>query len=462
VTDCLLPSDAVEPTLPVHCATPDTLEAVLAGLDPAAARFARAGGFDAKAGAFAIVPDEHGEIAGALFGFGADGDAARTPLLTGKLADQLPTGDWHLVGLPNDPTLAALGFVLATYRFQRYRKPSQRAVRLKVDPSVDLTDVRRQAAAIGLGRDLVNTPANDLGPAEIAAAVLAEAARAGVAATEIVGDDLLAAGFPLVHAVGKGSARPPRLVHFSWGDPDAPKVTLVGKGVAFDTGGLDIKPASGMFLMKKDMGGAASILALARMIIDAGLRVRLKVIIPTVENSVSGTAFRPSDVYPSRKGPTVEIGDTDAEGRLILADALALADEDAPDLLIDMATLTGAARVALGPDLPPFYTHDDSLAMEIQATGLALADPLWRLPLWPAYAGWLDSKIADTSNISSAPFAGSITAALFLNKFVKEAKSWVHLDIYGWNPSARPGRPEGGEVQGARTLYHVIRQRYGV
>ena len=257
------------------------------------------------------------------------------------------------------------------------------------------------------------------------------------------------------------SARAPRLIDFTWGDPAHPKVTLVGKGVCFDTGGVDLKPAGGMLIMKKDMGGAANVLALALMVMDAKLKVRLRVLIPAVENSVAGNAFRPLDIFPSRKGPTVEIGNTDAEGRLVLADALALADAENPDLLIDLGTLTGAARVALGPDLPPFYTSDDKLALDVARCARSENDPLWRMPLWPAYDAWLDSKVADINNAPSGGFAGSITCALFLQRFVEAAKSWLHVDIYGWTPSAKPARPEGGECQAARAIYKMLSERYG-
>jgi len=257
------------------------------------------------------------------------------------------------------------------------------------------------------------------------------------------------------------SPRAPRLIDFSWGDPAHPKVTLVGKGVCFDTGGLDLKPSSGMLIMKKDMGGAANVLALALMVMDARLKVRLRVLIPAVENAVAGNAFRPLDIFPSRKGITVEIGNTDAEGRLVLADALALADEEKPDLLIDLGTLTGAARVALRPDLPPFYTGDEELAQELAACAKRENDPLWRLPLWPPYDSWLDSKVADVNNAPSGTFAGSITCALFLQRFVEAAKTWLHVDIYGWTPSAKPARPEGGECQAARAIYKLLSDRYG-
>jgi leucyl aminopeptidase len=308
-------------------------------------------------------------------------------------------------------------------------------------------------------RDLVNTPASDLGPAELEAAArqLVAAHRVRLRVTK---GAALHRGFPMIHEVGKASPRAPRLIDFTWGPARAPKVTLVGKGVCFDTGGLDIKPASGMALMKKDMGGAATALGLAQMIMQAKLPVRLRVLIPAVENAIAGNAFRPGDVLRSRKGLTVEIGNTDAEGRLILADALALADEEAPDLLIDMATLTGAARVALGPDLPPFYTDDEKLAADISRAAAAENDPLWPMPLWEPYFRLIESPVADISNSSESGFAGSITAALFLKRFVDRAKAYVHFDIFAWTPAARPGRPKGGEAQAMRALFAVIRDRY--
>jgi leucyl aminopeptidase len=277
----------------------------------------------------------------------------------------------------------------------------------------------------------------------------------------IVGDDLLSDGFPLVHAVGRAAARAPRLIDITWGDPGHPKVTLVGKGVCFDTGGLDIKPESGMLNMKKDMGGAATMLALAHMLMDRGIKLRLRVLIPAVENSISGSAFRPRDVYRSRKGITVEIGNTDAEGRLILADALALADEEEPELIADMATLTGAARVALGADIPPFYTDDDTLAAELARHATTENDPLWRMPLWRPYDALLESKVADVNNVASGGFGGSITAALFMRRFVTAAKAWLHFDIFAWNQTSKPGRPEGAECQAARALYAFLVARYG-
>ena len=350
--------------------------------------------------------------------------------------------------------------MLGGYVFTRYGKKPGKDIRLAVPAGADVAYIRRAAEAVFLARDLVNTPTNDMGPDELEQAVRALASKHKAKVSVVKGDDLLAKNFPMIHAVGRASDKAPRLVDMIWGDKNAPKVTLVGKGVCFDTGGLDIKPSSGMLLMKKDMGGAANVLGLASMIMSSRLKVRLRVLIPAVENAISGNAFRPGDILKSRKGLTVEIGNTDAEGRLILADALALADEEAPEILVDMATLTGAARVALGPDLPPFYTDDDGFASDVAVAAREQEDPLWRMPLWRPYDGKLSSKVADMNNVTTDGFAGSITAALFLRRFVEKAKSWAHFDIFAWNPSDRPHGPTGGEAQGIRALEKVISQRY--
>ncbi|MDQ0503582.1 leucyl aminopeptidase family protein [Xanthobacter agilis] len=457
--DCFAP--ASEQSLPVWCVRPADLDAAsdTSPLPAAARAFAASAGFKGEAGKLLPIPGAAGLVAGAMFGMAAPDSA--DPFACGALPGLLPPGTWRLEGACGDAALSALAFALGTYRFTRYRKAPDRTVRLALPEGVDADDLTRQVEAITLTRDLVNTPANDLGPAELEDAARALAARHGAAFRSIVGDALLQENFPLIHAVGRAAVQPPRLIEITAGDPDAPKVTLVGKGVCFDTGGLDLKPSSAMLLMKKDMGGAANALGLAHLLLARGAKVRLKVLIPAVENSVSGAAFRPGDIFPSRKGLSVEIGNTDAEGRLVLADALALADEEAPDVLIDFATLTGAARVALGPQLPAAFTADDAFAAELAGAAAAQADPLWRLPLWQPYAGMLDSKIADTNNVSSGAFAGAITAALFLNKFVGAAKTWLHLDLFAWNPSARPGRPEGGEAQTIRALDALLAARYG-
>jgi leucyl aminopeptidase len=426
---------------------------------PAAARaFAEAAAFKPEAGTHLLVPGADGAIVGCLFAV-EDGKAKhRDPLLAGKLAAILPAGVWRFEGAP-DARLAALAFALGTYRFTRYRKSETKPPQLALPEGVDERALSRAVEAIFLARDLINTPSNDMGPAELDQAARDLAGRHG-AGVQVTSGDELRRNFPLVHTVGRGSARPPRLIDLVWGDAKHPKVTLVGKGVCFDTGGLDIKPSAGMLLMKKDMGGAAVALGLAHMIMDAKLPVRLRVLIPAVENSVSGDAFRPGDIFKSRKGLTVEIGNTDAEGRLILADALSLADEEAPDVMIDFSTLTGAARVALGPELPAAFTDDDGFADELARLATAEADPVWRLPLWKPYAPMLDSKIADINNIAGSPFAGAITAALFLSRFVEKAKTWLHLDLFAWNPAAKPGRPEGGEGQTIRALFALIAGRY--
>jgi leucyl aminopeptidase len=395
-----------------------------------------------------------------LFGLEDEDTRSRDLFRPGSLPGLLPSGIYRFANAPHDARLAALAFALGLYRFSRYRTADVPDVKLVPPDGVDAADILRMADAAMLARDLVNTPSNDMGPAELELAARELAERHGADFHCIVGDDLVKQNFPLIHAVGMASTRAPRLIDFTWGDASHPKVTLVGKGVCFDTGGLDLKPSSGMLIMKKDMGGAANVLALAQMVMDAKLKVRLRVLIPAVENAVAGNAFRPLDIFTSRKGVTVEIGNTDAEGRLVLADALALADEEKPDLLIDMGTLTGAARVALGPDLPPFYTHDEALALDVARHARSENDPLWRMPLWPAYDSWLDSKVANITNAPSGAFAGSITCALFLQRFVEHARSWLHLDIYAWTPAAKPARPEGGECQAARALYKLLGERY--
>jgi leucyl aminopeptidase len=448
------------PAIPIWFVSGAAWPALRLALEPGARAFVDAAGFEPKPGRHLLLPGKSEGLAGVLFALEAE-EREKDPFLPGRLADLLPAGAYRFANAPHDARLAALAFALGCYRFARYRAAEGKEIRLEIPAGVDGADLSRIAEGVSLARDLINTPANDLGPAELEEAARTLAARHGASARAVVGDDLVKQNFPLVHAVGRAADRAPRLIDFTWGDPAHPKVTLVGKGVTFDTGGLDIKPESGMRIMKKDMGGAACVLALAHMIMDRGLQLRLRVLIPAVENAISGGAFRPLDIYRSRKGLTVEIGNTDAEGRLILADALALADEEKPELVVDIATLTGAARVALGPDLPPFYTEDETLAAELARCGARENDPLWRLPLWRPYAAMLDSKIADLNNVSTGGFAGSITAALFLKRFVEAAKSWLHIDVYAWTPAAKPARPEGGECQAARALYALLAARYG-
>ena len=454
-------TSSADEAIPIIFATKATWPSIKAGLSQEARRFAEANAFAAKPGQVLILPLPNGAIDGALFGLEDNTNSPRDPFRPGQLPALLPAGSYRFANAPHDARLATLAFVLGSYRFTRYRKSELPAVKLVPPDGIDAADISRIAAGVAVARDLINTPANDMGPAELAKAAEDIANRFGATFNCIIGDDLLAQNFPLIHAVGMASTRAPRLIDFSWGDPSHPKVTLVGKGVCFDTGGVDLKPSTGMLIMKKDMGGAASVLALAQMIMDAKLRVRLRVLIPAVENAVAGNAFRPLDIFKSRKGPTVEIGNTDAEGRLVLADALTFAEEEKPDLLIDLGTLTGAARVALGPDLPPFYTRDDSLADDVARCARTENDPLWRMPLWMSYDSWLDSKTADINNAPGGAFAGSITCALFLQRFVGPMTNWLHIDIYGWTPSAKPARPEGGECQAARALYKLLGERYG-
>ncbi len=442
---------------PVHLVT----RAGLAGLalDDAARGWVAANGFSGEEGKLLLLPGADGDIAGALFGV-AEKRGGFSPLGLGALARQLPEGAWRFAETPAEPELALLGLALGGYAFSRYRKAQGRDIAFTVPDGVDGAAVRRRTEAVFLVRDLINTPASDMGPEALERAARDLAAAHGAEVAVIAGDDLLARNFPMIHAVGRAAAEAPRLIDLTWGRADAPKLTLVGKGVCFDTGGLDIKPASGMLLMKKDMGGAANVLGLAALVMAGRLDVRLRVLIPAVENAISGNAFRPGDVLQSRKGPTVEIGNTDAEGRLVLADALALADEEEPDLLIDMATLTGAARVALGPDLPPFFTEDEALAAALSVASAEVADPLWRMPLWSPYDGKLASKVADVNNVTTDGFAGAVTAALFLRRFVEKARSWAHLDVFGWCPVEKPHCPVGGEAQGIRAIETVLIERY--
>ena len=452
---------AAKQAVPVHFVTAQTAPALRAELSAAQARFWDSLDFSASPGRHLLLPGAGGGLGAVVFAL-EDKKARRPdPFLPASLVGLLPPGDYRFVNDPHDPAAAALAWLLGSYRFSAYKKTAARLPRLVAPKGVDARRIEIIAAGVAMTRDLVNTPANDLGPAGLEAAALRLARAFGAKVKVIRGADLLKQNFPLIHAVGRASASAPRLVDFTWGPPRAPKVTLVGKGVCFDTGGLDIKPSSSMLLMKKDMGGAATALGLAQMIMAAKLKVRLRVLLPIVENSISSDAFRPSDIFPSRKGLSVEIGNTDAEGRLILADALTLADDEAPELLFDFATLTGAARVALGPELPPFYTGSDALARDIARHGEAVNDPVWRMPLWNPYDRWLDGKISDLNSAPGGGFAGSITAALFLRRFVEKTVNWAHFDIYAWTPAARPGRPEGGESQSARLLFDLLSARYG-
>jgi leucyl aminopeptidase len=446
---------------PVWLVSAENWPTVKSAIGAAAAAFAEHCGFQPKAGRMQLLPGEAGALAGVLFGVDEANAPTRDPFAPGKLATSLPEGAYRFANAPHDADLAALGFLLALYRYDRFKANKAPKPSLVASEEVDAVRIQRIAEAIAYGRDLVNAPANVLGPNALEQEAVKLAERFDASVTVVRGDELIGANFPLIHAVGRAAAEGPRLVDFSWGREDAPKVSIIGKGVTFDTGGLDIKPASGMELMKKDMGGAATALTLARMIMEAGLDLRLRTLIPIVENAISAPAMRPGDVIVSRKGISVEVGNTDAEGRMILADALALADEDAPELMFDFATLTGAARVALGPDLPPFYTDDDALAALIARHSVRVRDPVWRLPLWRPYDAMIEGSVADISNSGSgAGMAGSITAALFLRRFVEKTKAWAHFDVYAWNPKPRAHAPAGGEIQAARALFELLSERY--
>ena len=451
--DCLV--ETADVTRPLHAVRPGGLAVFLDSLPQAQHRFLRQLDFSAAAQELLFLPGGDG-VAGAVLGLGED----RSPAAFGNLAFRLPEGaPWQLQPGDYDPDLATLGYCLGAYRYIAL-KAARRGPAHLLAPGQAAS--RSAASATWMVRDLVNTPANLLGPVELAEFAISVGRRYG-AGGEIVGGEALDAAYPTVAAVGRGSARPPRVAIIRWtgsaAHADAPLVSLCGKGVCFDTGGYDLKPSSGMLRMKKDMGGAATVLGLARMIMDADLPVRLVVRVGCVENSVSGTAMRPLDVIRTRSGMTVEVGNTDAEGRLVLCDLLAEACEESPSLLLDCATLTGAARVALGPDLPAMFCNDDGWAEALLRNGLERHDPLWRLPLWPAYDRWLDSSVADLNNVSTKPYAGAIVAALFLNRFVASGVAWVHFDVYAWNDQTAPGRPEGGEAYAMRASFGAIAQR---
>ncbi|MET3665432.1 M17 family metallopeptidase [Caulobacter sp. 1776] len=451
--------------IPIHPLTEGEVEGFLAQKRAPIRVYAAANTFSGKAGQVLAVPGASGAVERVLLGLGsgrADLSLFRT------LAGKLPAGEYALTKLPKgiDPSEAALAFALGTYRFDRYKKKGEPIARLVAPKGVDAAAVTATAHACALARDMVNTPANDMGPLQIETIAREIAAKYGATIAVVTGDDLLGQNYPAVHAVGRAAvpARAPRMIELSWGQADHPLVALVGKGVVFDTGGLDIKPSSGMRLMKKDMGGAAHALALGRMIMEARLPVRLAVLLPVVENAIAGDAMRPGDVLQTRAGLTVEVGNTDAEGRLILADALTRAAELKPALTLDFATLTGAARVALGPFVIPFWTSDDRLAAQIEVAASSVADPLWRLPLTEAYRDALDSDIADLKNDPDGwAQAGATTAALFLQRFAPSGQDigpWAHFDVFAWNPKGRPGFPVGGEAQAIRAAFAMIKGRF--
>jgi leucyl aminopeptidase len=461
-TFAFAPASAV--ALPLHVLRPDELPGFLAGAGAAWADWLTATGFEAALGESRLLPGADGKVAGAAVGYGASQARRRQRFGLAKAVVGLPAGDWALHGAldAGERTEAALAWLLSGYRFDRYR-PGKKAValpRLVCPEGLDPARLIAMAEGEALTRDLINTPAEDMGPAELEAAFLTLAGEFGATAEVIRGEDLLARNFPMIHAVGRASPRAPRLLDLRWGTT-GPKLTLVGKGVCFDTGGLNLKPSAGMSLMKKDMGGAATVMGLARMIMALGLPVQLRVLVPAVENLVSGTSIKPKDILTSRKGLTVEVNDTDAEGRLVLGDALAYACEGAPDVLVSMATLTGAARVAVGPDLAPYYTDDEGLVAALEAGAKAGFDPVWRLPFHDAYESVIEPGIADLDNAPGFGFAGSITAALFLRRFV-DGPRYMHFDIYGHTPSDLPARPKGGAGQGARALLEAMPAMLGL
>lgn len=443
--------------IPLTAVSKATLEERLESLPKDSSRWVRATGYAAEPGKVCLVPDSEGGLARVLFGTTEEGPLWQLA----ALPVQLPAGDFFLEGGDDlgDPVQLSLGWGLGAYRFDRYRETPDSGARLVIEEPVAQA-ARRLLEAQCLVRDLVNTPTEDMGPAQLTDALQAEADRFDARVKVIRGDALLDENYPAIHAVGRAAQRAPRLAVLEWGEPEAPLVVLVGKGVCFDTGGLNIKPGGSMALMKKDMGGAAHVIALARLVMEADLPVQLRVMIPAVENAIAGNAYRPGDVIATRLGKSVEIGNTDAEGRLVLCDALAEAMEREPELVIDFATLTGAARVALGPDLPPVFSNDSGLARDLLAAGDEVQDPLWQLPLHGPYLEMLKSEIADINNAGKGGFAGAITAALFLQEFVSSDVPWAHIDTFAWVPTARPGRPVGGEALGLRAAFECLQRRY--
>ena len=449
--------------VPIHAVKKGDLDAFLGRRRAGVKAQAQLAEFKAAAGQVFVATTGEGRIERVVLGLGEEDRP--DPMLFRALPARLPAGDYRLAAAPSgmNGVQIALAWALGDYVFDRYKpKPNRNRPRLVVASDADRAEAVRISHACAMSRDMVNTPANDMGPLQIETIAREIAEKYGATIEVTTGDDLLTANYPAVHAVGRAAvpARAPRLIELTWGDVAHPVIALVGKGVVFDTGGLDIKPSAGMRLMKKDMGGSAHCLALARMIMDAGLKVRLVLLIAAVENAIAGDAMRPGDILPTRKGLTVEVGNTDAEGRLILADALARAAEHDPELTFDFATLTGAARTAVGPQIAPFYTADDKLAADLALAGRAVSDPVWRMPLWKPYAEAVEADIADLRNDPEAwAQAGSITAALFLQRFAPQ-RGWMHLDIFGWNPRGRPGWPVGAEVMAARAVYDLLKRRY--
>ena len=454
--------------IPLHLVFEEELSAWRDSQNETVRRWMREQAWNAEKNRALLIPAADGSLAAAAFGLGKrQGDICLWHCA--GLCERLPPRTYRIAHAVSDraATQILLGFAYGSYRFDRYRRSgAARVASLVPPPNADQAQVACIDEALRMGRNFINTPASDFGPEELATQIGALAMRHGAAFQQWQGEELLAANFPAVHAVGRASASAPRMAEIRWsprqGGADFPRLALIGKGVCFDSGGLDIKPAAGMLLMKKDMGGAAAVLALAHMLMSARVRAQIRVLIPAVENSISANAFRPGDVLATRKGLSVEVGNTDAEGRLVLCDALAAADEDSNDLIIDFATLTGAARVALGPELPALFGSDDAIVHELVRVGGVESDPLWPMPLWMGYDDELASKVADLNNVSASPFAGAIFGALFLKRFVTANPRWVHVDLYAWNPKERPGRPIGAELQSVRTFFHFLVQRYGV
>lgn len=453
--------DKGKPACLIRALTPDALAAWRDGLSGPHAAWTDAVNFAAAPGEVLLLPDAAGGLDAVLLGLGKTPD----PFALAALPDKLPEGAYRLdeAAPPEVAEMAALAWAMGAYRYEAYKSQPRSSAwpQLVLPKSADRARIDRLNRAVYSARHLINTPAEHMGPEAMQQVVQALAARHQATLTVIAGDALLDENYPMIHAVGRAASEAPRLLDLSWGRTDAPKVTLIGKGVCFDTGGLNLKPGNYMDLMKKDMGGAALAIALADALMDAGLDIRLRLMVGAVENAIGPNAFRPGDVLASRKGLSVEIGNTDAEGRLVLADMLAEADGEEPKVMVDFATLTGAARVAMGPEVVPFYTRSDTLAADMAAAAQAARDPMWRMPLWDGYAGWLDSQIADVSHISSSPMGGSITAALFLDRFVENCGDWMHCDVYAWSMKPRAGRPVGGEAQALRAVYHYLESRYG-
>ena len=455
--------DADADVVPLHLVESDRLADWSASLDDISRNWVKTTEFKAGLGETIRIPDAEGGLAAAAVGWGDAAARSRDRFHLARAANALPEATYELetTFAQCDLEVETLGWLLSQYRFDRYCKQAPAFADLVCPKGVDSDRLRDIAEAANLAQNLINTPARDMGPSALETEFVALAQRCNAKVQVLRGEELEADNLPLIAAVGAAASEAPRLLDMTWGANDAPKVTIVGKGVCFDTGGLNIKPGASMGLMKKDMGGAANAMALAQLVMARGLPVRLRLLVPAVENAISSAAMRPGDIIKSRKGLTVEINNTDAEGRLVLADALALADEETPELMVSLATLTGAARVALGPDAPPYFTDDDALALDLAAAAQRVADPLWRLPFWTPYEELIEPGIADLDNAPPGGMAGAITAALFLRRFVTQSPRYLHIDLYGWTPKPKPGRPKGGACQAARAIFDVLESRFG-